>query len=585
MGEPTPDRIQVLNEQLRAEPDNAVVAAQLAERLLESRPGQDWRVLKPDEMTSAGGATLTRLADGSILAAGNLPVQDSYTITASTELRGITAVRLEALPDTRLPQNGPGRNSGNFCLTEISLVVESAGASGKRQSIPFARAAGYRRPLDRDTTFMDGPQGAIDGRHTTRWDIWPRAGEETAIVVQTMHPVALSEGMRLVLRLDFRHPVFSPSPLGRFRLAVTNQPHPAHDENLRLLGERVHGRARLGLAHVLRGEGEKALAVLSRSAAGVSGGSGVEDLLVVLGNEQLGRRSEADSAYDRLAESLRRVQVNSHLLELAVEAASRRIARDPKNGTWWLQRARWQLRCGYPKQAMEDFTQAQELDPKLDWQVEDVPVLGAVEQAMTFQLAWKEVAVCQEHLLRLRPDQIGVWYGAAVVQAQMGNREAWRRICRGMLTRFGTTKNWAIAQQTAVCCLLLPGEAEDLKKVTEMLDRQSKDKPEAAIPVWFRLTRGMAEYRAGRFAEAAGWLEKAGKLHPYGQIQGGFLLAMIQHRREQAEAGRTLARTREFHVSMRPLDQNDISWTQWLINDVLRREAEGLIENKTEDRK
>ena len=46
--------------------------------------------------------------DGSLLASGKRPDNDTYTVTVKTDLRGITAFRIELLPDKSLPQGGPG---------------------------------------------------------------------------------------------------------------------------------------------------------------------------------------------------------------------------------------------------------------------------------------------------------------------------------------------------------------------------------------------------------------------------------------------------------------------------------------------
>jgi mono/diheme cytochrome c family protein len=54
-----------------------------------------WIVLDPQSMKSEGGATLTKLPDGSILAGGTNPQFDTYTFVVPTRLKGITAVRVE----------------------------------------------------------------------------------------------------------------------------------------------------------------------------------------------------------------------------------------------------------------------------------------------------------------------------------------------------------------------------------------------------------------------------------------------------------------------------------------------------------
>ena len=73
-------------------------AAALAELLPDADESSGWTILQPEVMTSADGATLTRLPDGSVLAGGRNPVADTYTVEAVTTLAGITALRIEAHP-------------------------------------------------------------------------------------------------------------------------------------------------------------------------------------------------------------------------------------------------------------------------------------------------------------------------------------------------------------------------------------------------------------------------------------------------------------------------------------------------------
>ena len=75
-----------------------------------------WAVLDAASK-SQGGADFTKLADGSVLAGGKNADFDVYTFTAQTTIKGITAVRLEALADPSMVKGGPGRASnGNFDL-------------------------------------------------------------------------------------------------------------------------------------------------------------------------------------------------------------------------------------------------------------------------------------------------------------------------------------------------------------------------------------------------------------------------------------------------------------------------------------
>ncbi|HZL34241.1 MAG TPA: DUF1553 domain-containing protein [Tepidisphaeraceae bacterium] len=90
--------------------------------LAEHRP--QWVALDPATYTSANGATLKKLDDGSILASGPRATTDTYIITTHTDLKNITAFRLEALPDPSLPHNGPGRGGdGGFTLGEFRVMA------------------------------------------------------------------------------------------------------------------------------------------------------------------------------------------------------------------------------------------------------------------------------------------------------------------------------------------------------------------------------------------------------------------------------------------------------------------------------
>ncbi len=61
-----------------------------------------WTPLEIKSAKSAAGAKLAQEADNVVFASGKLS-KDKYTITAETELTGITGIRFEALADPRLP--------------------------------------------------------------------------------------------------------------------------------------------------------------------------------------------------------------------------------------------------------------------------------------------------------------------------------------------------------------------------------------------------------------------------------------------------------------------------------------------------
>ena len=89
----------------------------------KSRVGQTaWNLLDPVQMKSTRPkAVLKREADRSIFTSGEEGKQ-TWTVVTPLDAPTLTGVRLEALTDSRIPGNGPGRSGmGNFVLTEMQV--------------------------------------------------------------------------------------------------------------------------------------------------------------------------------------------------------------------------------------------------------------------------------------------------------------------------------------------------------------------------------------------------------------------------------------------------------------------------------
>ena len=96
-----------------------------------------WKLLRPAQVTSQGGATCKVLDDGSVLVSGTRPDTDTYTIQAETELEAITAIRLEALPDESLPRGRAGRgDDGGFVISKVQVLQEPIRAA---ENVKFVR--------------------------------------------------------------------------------------------------------------------------------------------------------------------------------------------------------------------------------------------------------------------------------------------------------------------------------------------------------------------------------------------------------------------------------------------------------------
>ncbi len=169
-------------------------------------PEVKWQPLTPDEIYSANGSVLTKLEDGSIRASGPSPKTDDYNVTIHTTLGGITAFKLEALPDDSLINKGPGRSdNGNFVLTEVSLQDGGAPVVLRGVSVDFAQG-GF------------SAEGPFDGSKKG-WAIMPQFGKAHALVFATDKP--LPSGGERALGFRFSFQFGREHTLGRFRLSAT----------------------------------------------------------------------------------------------------------------------------------------------------------------------------------------------------------------------------------------------------------------------------------------------------------------------------------------------------------------------------
>jgi hypothetical protein len=171
-----------------------------------------WTVLDLEDLKSANGATLAKEPDGSVLAGGVNPPTDTYTFSAKTDLKGITALRLEVLPHDSLGGKGPGRAPhGNFVLSRF--IVSAASPGKPAEPVSFATATA--------TFSQDGfsPDQAIEGVPQRGWAVAPRFGEaHTGVFVVRS---AVGSGAT-TLTLSMAQDLGTQHTIGRFRISATN---------------------------------------------------------------------------------------------------------------------------------------------------------------------------------------------------------------------------------------------------------------------------------------------------------------------------------------------------------------------------
>jgi hypothetical protein len=197
----------------------ARLAAWEESRKLAGPAGPAWVALDPMQMKSEGGATFTKLEDGSIRVSGTNPEFDVYTVTAACDLPNITGIRLEALADSPLVLGGPGRaDNGNFALTNLKVV------SGPRYGIGPMSDLTLVNPK---ATFEQAGlpvSSVIDSDLKSAWAVDPQFGRDQVAVFETAADVPIDSACTLNFTLSFKNN--ARHGLGRFRLAATASPRP-----------------------------------------------------------------------------------------------------------------------------------------------------------------------------------------------------------------------------------------------------------------------------------------------------------------------------------------------------------------------
>ncbi|MCY2959516.1 MAG: DUF1553 domain-containing protein [Planctomycetota bacterium] len=176
----------------------------------------EWRVLAPQAVSAKSGSVLTKLDDGSVLASGEQPDTETYTLEGDLESIAIQ-LRVEALADPTLPEDGPGRaGHGNFVLSDVAVEVQS-GEEWKR--MPLAHAEADHEQM-RGGTFLAAY--TIDADKGTGWAIWR---EDDTCLPQTL-VIALGDWLspgRIRVQLAFESP-YAKHTLGRFRVSFAEDP-------------------------------------------------------------------------------------------------------------------------------------------------------------------------------------------------------------------------------------------------------------------------------------------------------------------------------------------------------------------------
>jgi hypothetical protein len=233
-----------------------MLAAELAQLLFDQEANESrtrWTVLRPSEMKSNGGATLSKLPDESILASGKNPLGDAYTIVAPAQVTQVRAIRLEAVTHESLPNQGPGRSeqtSGSVAMVNFTITAHIPGTQPR--PIELSRVAA-------DHHFLE--------LTTNHWNLEGGQGRSHTAVYLVKQPVDCRDGTRLEFQMEFYAGADWPlQNLGRFRLSVSSDPAAFDAEQTRIgVMKLTDPWAKLAVAYALNGRNDEASRYFTRA--------------------------------------------------------------------------------------------------------------------------------------------------------------------------------------------------------------------------------------------------------------------------------------------------------------------------------
>jgi hypothetical protein len=174
-----------------------------------------WVVLEPTKWTAKNGTTLSKLDDNSILGTGDRPETECYDVVYRAPLKKITGIKLEAIPDPRLPYGGPGRGyygqDGTFLLSELTATVRPLDADSDPHSAKLTRPSA--------SFGAKSVSEALDGKKLTGWKIKDGIGRRVVATFEFAKPIEFDTGAELSLKFlqNFVHS----QTLGRFYIWAT----------------------------------------------------------------------------------------------------------------------------------------------------------------------------------------------------------------------------------------------------------------------------------------------------------------------------------------------------------------------------
>lgn len=189
---------------------------------------ETWKPLDPTEVRSEGGATFTHEPDGSWLASGTNPPNDTYTVAAPLPAGDFSGLLVDVLPDPSLPNQSLGRYAnGNFVLTGVEAEI-AAPSLPQQLVVEFTKAETDYEQKGYEVKFIvdeNSPRKKKAARVKKGWAIDgndPAKRLPRKAMFITSSQVTVPPDATIHIRL--RHEAIGGHNIGRFRLSASQLP-------------------------------------------------------------------------------------------------------------------------------------------------------------------------------------------------------------------------------------------------------------------------------------------------------------------------------------------------------------------------
>jgi tetratricopeptide (TPR) repeat protein len=210
---------------------------------------------------------------------------------------------------------------------------------------------------------------------------------------------------------------------------------------------------------------------------------------------------------------------------------------------------------------------------------EQAAILHARGRLRGYGNRWSEAAGDLAHALQLNPKDDKIAFDLAIALLKSERIDDYRRHCHAFLERATTGTELPTADKAAKVSLLLPVDAADGERASELADRVASfaaTSPSDPVTPWFNLCKALAELRRGRFESAIDWANRVTATRQAvreTRAAALFIAASAHARLRHSDSSREALARGEALINQTTRNVITESERDWLVADVLRRQA------------